>query len=288
MFFLIKAVVSSVAFWLLSRLIIAKWNVIQLQFSSLNFAFFYTLLIVVLLMPVNWALEIFKWKYLISGDAQVTFGKAMREVLAGLSLNFIIPFTMGDIMARTMQYSHKKAAGISVLIARASSIGITIYFGTIAVITWLYVRQVGTEPAGDHVQYVLLICTALLISLISVLKRSRQIIMMFSIARYFIFSIQFLLLLIYFIPDLPFWMYWTACGWVFLARSVVPSFFGALGIRELSAVAFFSIFISDPEIAIIPGIILWFINVVVPSLFGLWAIFQLKLNSGSPSLLKFK
>jgi len=288
LFFVIKTVSTLAACWILSQLIVDKWDIIQNRLSTLNPAFYIMLILVGLLMPINWALEILKWRYLISSDIKITFSQATHEVLAGLSLNFVIPFTLGDLMARTMQHSHKKAAGKSVIIARISSIGITLFFGLLAVSGWVYARHVGIELAEENIQFILLSGTALSILVIFLLRKNCQFILLLSLARYFIFSIQFILLLYYFFPELPFWMLWMACGWVFLARSVVPSFFGALGVRELSAVAFFSILIDNPEIAIIPGLILWFINVLVPAVFGLWAIFKLKFNPGLVGLGKVK
>jgi hypothetical protein len=61
---------------------------------------------VVVLMPLNWALEALKWKLLLKHSAHVTIGEALRSVLGGLSIGFATPARVGEFAGRVM-FLHK-------------------------------------------------------------------------------------------------------------------------------------------------------------------------------------
>jgi uncharacterized membrane protein YbhN (UPF0104 family) len=66
-------------------------------------------------------------------------------------------------------------------------------------------------------------------------------------------------------------------AFVFLVKSVIPTLFD-LGVREFSAVYFFSKFGFSPEPVMISSLILWIVNILIPSLVGTFLVFDLKIS----------
>jgi hypothetical protein len=94
-----------------------------------------------------------------------------------------------------------------------------------------------------------------------------------------IFGLQYFLLLIIFIPELPVYIILGGVACIFLMKTIIPSVLGALGIREVSGMLYFGVFGIEPEMIILPSLMIWFFNVVIPSIAGipfLWN-YQLKL-----------
>lgn len=63
------------------------------------------LLMVLLLMPLNWLLEAWKWQLILKPD-QVPLWQALRGTLAGLSLGMITPWRSGELPGRSAFLSH--------------------------------------------------------------------------------------------------------------------------------------------------------------------------------------
>ena len=99
-----------------------------------------------------------------------------------------------------------------------------------------------------------------------------------SLLRYVIFTFQFYLVLSLFLPELAWYLILLGIGWIFLFRSVIPSFLGNFGVREASAIVFFQAYVPDVSIVLIPCLIIWMINTVIPSILGTVYVFKLKLN----------
>ena len=59
-----------------------------------------TFLAVLLLMPVNWMLEGLKWKLAAGQQVKLSFGNAMRGVLAGVTIGTATPNRIGEFAGR--------------------------------------------------------------------------------------------------------------------------------------------------------------------------------------------
>ena len=91
-----------------------------------------------------------------------------------------------------------------------------------------------------------------------------------SIFRYLIFTVQFVLLFYAFIPEVNLVVIIAGVGWTFFFRSVIPSLLGNMGVREVGALVFFERYVSEPSLILIPSLLIWLINAVSPSVFGLY------------------
>jgi hypothetical protein len=97
-----------------------------------------------------------------------------------------------------------------------------------------------------------------------------------SMLRYAVFTFQFYVLLSAFNPALSFSLLVAGVGWIFLFRSVVPSLFGNLGVREAGALLFFEAHVPDMMLVLVPSLLIWLINTVAPSVLGLYFLLKYK------------
>jgi len=100
-----------------------------------------------------------------------------------------------------------------------------------------------------------------------------------SVIRFAVFFFQFYVLLAAFNPALTMHLILAGVGWVFLFRSVVPSLFGNLGVREAGALLFFEAHVSDMMLILVPSLLIWLINTVAPSVLGLYFLLKFKVGS---------
>lgn len=104
-----------------------------------------------------------------------------------------------------------------------------------------------------------------------------HIFLLFSCSLYTIFIVQFSLLALAFerIPVIPLFVSTTS---TFLTKSLLPIAFGDLGVREGASIFFFQQFGVGTVTAFNSSILLFFINVLIPSLLGL--VFLPRLGAG--------
>lgn len=227
---------------------------------------------VLLLMPVNWALEVARWKISLDTIQSTSWSAASRQVLGGLALNWVVPFTGGDLVARLLPSENKKQTALLIYYNRMVMLLITVLFGAYGV--YRYSAHLLAERlwvfgvlGGCLVVFGFLLRKLLRVDAVSGTFIFR--LLGFSFLRYAVFVVQFVILLAAFVPTLSFGWILAGVGWVFFFRSVVPSLFGNLGVREASALIFFEPLLSEPSIVLIPSVLIWIINTVVPSGAGL-------------------
>jgi hypothetical protein len=234
--------------------------------------FWVTVLVILLLMTINWWLEAIKWQTILKPIQKVSIFKASQDILKGLAYNWVLPFTSGDLLARSEPYPKDSRLFRALVIARTSSLIITITLGSIGI---FYFFSRDLDFLKGWMPYAWWIMGALVILLYLVFTQFRAI-TAFTFLRYLVFAFQYYLLLKLYLPDLDTSLIMAGISWTFLIRSIVPGFWGAFGIREVSALAFFTPFISDPLTIIFPSFCIWLINIVLPSLLGIVLLIPLR------------
>lgn len=263
----------------------------------------FILFLVILLMPINWLMEVLKWKYSIQPITHISMSKATTGVLAGVALGFVTPHAIGDYFAKVFSLTHhnrKKALGL-ILVGRMMQMMPTALFGLIA----LYIyssRSIAQIEIPISLNYPILSILGLLLTILllilymkrnhpkiqdyvqPVLKLGLKLISFLvglSILRYLIFSAQFLLLLSILGLKINVFMQFMGVAFMFLAKSILPTFnfLSDLGIREFSVALFFESLEMDVAPIIAAGLILWLINIALPAFIGLFFIPKLKLKS---------
>ena len=101
-------------------------------------------------------------------------------------------------------------------------------------------------------------------------------ILLFSFSRYIVFSIQFLILLNVFEIDSSTFHSMLSVMLIFLFVSIIPTIVVAeIGVRGSVAIYVFSLFTINSIGVFSSTLLLWIINLVIPSLIGIYFVFNL-------------
>lgn len=272
------------------------------------------LLLVVLLMPVNWGLETYKWYVLVNKFQQLSFSKAFESVLSGLSLAVNTPNRIGEYGGRVV-YLPASFRLKGVALAIVSSVGqllITLVIGWIALLILtpaLYQLQV----SGSHFSVILfqvfqysvlffILLTGLFffrmrilakmlkwipwlkekLSFTEVLEnlsiRSYLEILFYSFLRFLVFALQYVLIWQALHVEISWWQGFWSVALIFLVMAIVPGFAIAdAGIRGKAAISIVGLFSSN-NIAVLAGTIgIWLLNLVLPALLGSLLLLTIKI-----------
>lgn len=260
----------------------------------------FLLMLVFGLMPLNWMLEALKWQYMSKKVIEMNFIKALYGVLAGLSLSFITPHGLGDYVGRIMLLDNtgRGRLGGAILLGRLCQMSVTIILGLFGASYFIEVKWILLS---------ILMLAAMVIAFakygiigrvlswkkipvkldyyLGILKtfdvRSVRYIFFLSFLRYMIFASQLMILLQIFTNNLDWYHSFIGTTWVFLAKSVIPSFnfLSDLGVREFSAIYFFQKQPEEIPMIVVATLLLWGINILLPTLAGAPLIFKMKIGA---------
>jgi hypothetical protein len=268
----------------------------------------------VLLMPINWGLETFKWYVLVNKFQHLSFSKAFESVLSGLSLAMNTPNRIGEYGGRVV-YLQPSFRMKGVALAIVSSVGqllITLVFGWIALLM-LKPQLYQLQLSGTHFSTILLqvfqysvlffiVITGLFffrmqllakmlkwipwlkekLSFTEVLEnlsnRAYLQILFYSFLRFVVFALQYVLIWQALQVDISWWQGFWSVALIFLVMAIVPSFAIAdVGIRGKVAVSIAGIF-SANSIALLAGTVgIWLLNLVLPALLGSLLLLTIKI-----------
>ena len=251
--------------------------------SKLSLIFFISLLL--LLSTLNWILEIFKWKLLVSGLQSITFFESLIQSLVAHTVSLITPLKSGEFVVKTMFYKRnfvKKIIDLN-FIGNINQLMITLLFG---IIGFYFYQHIIIEPLNwsaliDHKYIVLLIIFLVLIFLMIFIIKMNWIkfhtisfkiyfqISGISLLRYFIFSHQYLLLIFIFYPNLSYLQTIAAIFCMYLLASIIPTL--ALfdwAIKGTIGVFLFSVLGVKVEIILLVSLIMWIFNFALPAILG--------------------
>ncbi len=263
-----------------------------------------------LLTPLNWGLEALKWWILLQRVEKTSFRAAYSGVLAGVSLGFALPAQLGDTAGRVLSLRDGKrssAIGAS-LVSGGMQFYVALVMGTVAWAHHLSLVPDRASPAGRWLLVLLgmLSLGGVVFGLIRMrlvhwlsgraglnrfatywnvagLYSDREIALalLVATARYGVFAIQFYLAMrivgIHMVPDVAA----SGIGLVFLVKTVTPAFnlLSDLGVREAAALWVFAPFGPSVQVLITATLLLWFTNILMPVLIGLYWVWKLKLTA---------
>lgn len=263
-----------------------------------------TILVVLLLMPFNYLMEVLKWKICIKPLTNITFKQATVGVLSGVALGFVTPHAVGDYFAKIWSFNHqnrKKALG-PILVARMSQMLPTLLFGSIAFYIFMKQNPTFSDYSSNYTSFAVAVIGFAVLLLLCLLfikygTKNRHWIYYFdliqqlrmkavfqlvalSCLRYLIFSFQFMLLLSIFSFPISVGNQFFGIAFMFLAKSILPTFnfFNDLGIREFSAVLYFESFAISAAPVILASLLLWLINIALPAIIGMFLVPQFKID----------
>lgn len=265
-----------------------------------------TMSFVLLLMIVNWVLESLKWKYLTLELSEMTTWQAIEAVFCGLTWAIFTPNRIGEYGGRVMFLPNRKRIhGVFAMAVGAFGQNvITNVLGLTALIWFAFTfHPIGVGltmglsviALGVIALFLLLYFNigwlVMLLNSISFLKKyhrffdimgrykSEQLldIMWFCLARFFVFSFQYYLVIHLLMPSLAIFPVMMMVFILFFIQSALPSLdLLDIGVRNFTASIFFN-YITDQKIAVMAAVSsIWLINLIIPAILG--SVFVLKLR----------
>lgn len=285
--------------------------------SSLYFIFI--TLIILILMLINWSIETYKWRYLILKIEKVSFLKAYRAILTGLAVSTFTPNRVGEFLGRVISLQKAnpwKAIFISILCSMSQLIT-TFFIGSITVS--IFILSYHFVLPFDKSIWIIFVLLLLIINILifsiyfnvrflgeflnkiinSKWRKIRGYLKVFSfykfkelrntialsISRYFVFSLQFYILLRFFGVPLSESEAAIIIPTIYFIIAAIPSFaIAEIGIRGTVAVGLIEFYFKTIKgedfnlhfNVIAATSLIWFINIALPALIG--NIFVLKTN----------
>jgi hypothetical protein len=251
------------------------------------------IILLLLLMPLNWGLEVIKWHFIANKFVSLSWQSATSGVLNGLAMGFITPHAVGDYIGRIEQMPEgdKVEMGGMVMLSRMVQMIATFVFGLWGVFTLFrssafFFGGIGlivlcipiwiiTRPTGV-IQWPRLIAR-FIYPLQHIGRADIGIIMILAFARYLIFGFQ-LTWAIYIFAGVPFQLAASGTTWILLFKSIAPvfNFLSDLGVREASAVLFYENQGVDYLPVVLASLLIWCINILLPTLAGALNILRVK------------
>ncbi len=271
----------------------------------------FLLVILMLLMVANWFTEAIKWKYLISKIYSLNILAAWSAVLSGVTVSFFTPNRMGEFAGRILHLPQgiRLQATLLTFIGNTAQLLCTLVFGSMAMLFCMPMFfELGAMP------FLLVSITGVFISGLCVFlyfrigllarflqkfkwlqkfeiqtnafqhysKKNLAIVLLLSVFRYLIFTTQFVLMLWLFDATLNFYNMYLAVAIVFFFITIVPTIaFSELAIRGSVAVSVIGLFGGDSLHILEASFLLWFINLVLPSIAGSLTLLTLKFSNNN-------
>lgn len=288
--FLIKILLFFSVIWLFSnqikRITWEEWNAVEIQHFPL-------LLLVIGLVFVNWGLEYVKWNLLLK-TAQISSNQPqkVKAFLAGILTGLLTPNLLGNFIGRLFYFQRRDRSAIILLtlFSNGAQFLASILFGIIA-ISWLgFPEKIGASVTTFYgfVSFFLLLLIVFAyfyfehLAIIRSRKQFQKLALLFkndtlfrfkllllSLLRHLVFSIQYVLVLksVGISVDLS-WMGWI---WqVFFWSTLVPSLWmGKLFVRESIALLVLAPLTTNSALVLISSISLWILNQAIPALIGI-------------------
>ncbi|WP_394337839.1 hypothetical protein [Chitinophaga silvisoli] len=264
------------------------------------------MLLVLIGMLMNWGLEARKWQMLIKPLQPMSFFRAFRAILSGVSFSINTPNRIGEYGGRVLYVSNNRSklkAIAATMVGSFSQLIVTIIFGLTGFIYFVAnftpVRpEQGTGYAvWEKISFgVLLIICGLIILLyfrlqiilsiferVPLLRKARifvQIIvrysntdlehlLLLSALRYVVFSAQYLILLDTLGVEMLWWQGFLMNAVIYLVMAMVPTIaIAELGLRGKVSLYFMGFLSMNSPAIIAATVIIWLVNLVLPAVLG--------------------
>jgi uncharacterized membrane protein YbhN (UPF0104 family) len=319
---IIKTTIIVLAFWFIYQRLFVKYNLDETLFSFEKLPaqpfFIETLLMITVLMFLNWSLEVLKWKYLIRKIEKINFIKAFVAVISGITVSVFTPNRIGEYAGRVfiLEKADRWEGVLITMLGSMSQLLITVLAGLIGFIFFTneYI-DLSVYPGYFFygLVFIIIILVVVLLwlffnvsSLTGFINRlSRKFskirhygkifslysvkellyILLFSFARYLVFTTQFFLLLLLFEVKIPFDQAFIMISLIYVVVAAFPTFFlTEIGVRGSAAIYFISMYFAKHNFPVVNNIniliatsVLWMVNLAIPALIGSVFIFKLNL-----------
>lgn len=283
-----------------------SWLHIKQSLLSVNIL---NIVAVVLLMLGNWGIEARKWQLSVASIHNLSFAKAFKAVLSGVSFSVTMPYRIGEYFGRMLYMPEgNRLKSISVtLVGSLSQLYVTLISGTIGCVllrdqliqygiisdliyrfaitafvmmilflTVIYFRIAFIEKFFEkwlrNSPYFYLIESLRTFNLQLLLR-----LLLLSFLRYLVFLVQYFLLFSLFDVALPIVLVWSVVSVLFLALAIIPSIaLVEAGLRGEISLRLMSMFTTNSLGVGLTAVTIWFINLVLPAIAGSILFFGIK------------
>jgi hypothetical protein len=251
-------------------------------------------LAILLLMMINWMLEGWKWKLAAQQQVKISFANAMKGVLAGVTIGTATPNRVGEFAGRIFMQNEADRLPLLFLSFVCSFCQVVVTF--LAGIAGMLLLENNAGLSGNEMFFIyaagiLFCCLPLALPLLPAKWKARATqlrqfpltvffkIFFLSAVRYAVYVFQFMLLVYILRPEF-FCLEILACVMVsYLVVTLIPTFsFTEVFVRGGIAALVFSA-AGYERIGFVVAVLLWLINVAVPSLVGTVYVFRLKFTA---------
>jgi hypothetical protein len=268
------------------------------------------IIVTILLMPLNWAIETLKWQVLVRKVEEVPFFKAFKGVFLGVSLSVFTPNRIGEYGGRILVVKPENNWK-TIVATLVSSFSQQIALMTLGIVGLIYFMLeyfmedtegfivLGVGMLGLTLIVFMFLCyynVNLAIPLFNKLPYLRRFTkhmevldeysfkeltaaLFYAILRYVIYTMQYYLILRFFGIDVPFLSGIAGIATIFLLQTSIPlPAIADLFVRSEVALYIWNFF-TDNEISILASTFgLWFLNIIIPAILGMLFIFSVNIT----------
>jgi hypothetical protein len=268
-----------------------EWQFFWKQFQSMNIGL---IAFLIMMSFLNWSIETIKWQLIIKKIEPMTFKKSFKSVLSGMAISQIFPNKTGEYIGRMafVDDEHKLETGVLSIWSSLSQLSITLLFG---VISLPFVSPI----AGQYKHLFLIMCIGIFILVLSVFLFIDKLSFIFrktkfyfmvqnikavsnqtllyifglSLLRFIMFALPYVVLVYYFSSNanqISWFIISMAVSCVFLLQTVSPQFIltDLLLRMSIPSLVFSGILLFETSMEFIPGLMIYFFNVLIPMLIG--------------------
>lgn len=251
------------------------------------------LLLALIMMPVNWILETIKWRGLVNQIQEISIIKSLKSILAGILLSLITPNRVGELGGKLIYIEKEKRSAVLYInsVCAMTQLLVTMLAGLFSLFFLQEALSIWIKVEG-LLLLGLIVLTSLL--LLIVFFRSNTLMKVFnifskkqdlaikldtlsrvkligiSLVRYFVFCIQFYIIIRVFEAEISFFESSVAIALIFLLTAVVPTgWISDLPVRTSIAFFVFELMSFNGSSGLSASILLWLINLLIPALISL-------------------
>ncbi|HEX6193199.1 MAG TPA: lysylphosphatidylglycerol synthase domain-containing protein [Chitinophagaceae bacterium] len=282
------------------------WQRIRESFSS---PLIWNLVMVVVLMVVNWSIEAFKWKISIKSVQQISFLRAFKAILSGVSFSVSTPNRVGEYLGRVLYMEEgNRLRTISItIVGSISQLIITLFMGCLGLLVLRSALQESSLVSAIWMQVILYGVLACLIVLTLFYFRLAWLIrwidrlpgssrfaylvraledfdatillrlLSLSALRFIVFILQYYLLFRLFDVNISWWQAFWAVSVSFLVMAIIPTFaIAELGLRGEISIKLIGLFSVNNLGILMTSMTIWLVNLILPAVIGSLLILSIR------------
>lgn len=245
---------------------------------------------ILLLSVLNRYFEILKWQNLAKVIYPISLGEATKQVLAALTAGVFTPNGVGEYAGKALFYQKSEAKKVVFLnlICNGIQMVLTVIFGVFGLLYLGYWKWSLLIILFSFLFFLFSFffkkikikgysIEKLLYKINEIPKPIHQKNILLGICRYLVFSHQYYFLFLAFDVDLPYFTLIATIAVVYFLASSLPTFqFLDFAVKGSVAIYFFGILGVNEWIVVFISTLMWFLNVVLPVVFGSYYVLNFK------------